>query len=103
MQCLKVNDEVIVLTGKDRNKTGKITKIDWKNNRIWVKGINVLKKTVRPTKENPAGGIVDKESSVHISNVAMMSPKTKKPTRIRIETRDGKKVRVASKCGSVIE
>ena len=62
MQRLRLNDDVIILAGKDRNKTGKITKIDWKNSKVWVKGANVVKKTVRPTKENPTGGIQEKEA-----------------------------------------
>lgn len=103
MQKLKLNDEVIILAGKDKNKTGMVMKINRKKNTVLVKGVNMVKKTIKPTQENPAGGIVDKEQAVHISNVSLMSPKTKKPTRVRIEEKDGKKVRVAVKCGSEIK
>jgi large subunit ribosomal protein L24 len=102
MQKLKNNDEVIVLAGKEKGKTGKVQRIDWKNNRVFVAGVNVVKKAIRPNQQNPEGGIVEKAASVHLSNVAVVSPKTKKATRVRIETRDGKKVRVAVGCGTVI-
>ena len=103
MQKLKLNDEIIVIAGKDKGKTGKVSRINSKKNCVYVQNVNVMKKTVKPTQENPSGGIVDKEMPVHVSNVALMSPKTKKATRIRIEERDGKKVRVATACGSVIK
>lgn len=102
MQKIKVNDEVVVIAGKDKGKTGKVAKVDLKNNRVVVKGINVVKKTVRPTKENPNGGITEKENAINISNVALMSPKTKKPTRVRFDVKDGKKVRISTACKSVI-
>ncbi len=102
MQKLKLNDEVIILAGKDKGKTGKVKKINSKKQVVMVDGVNVVKKALRPTQENPTGGIVDIESPVHISNVALVSPKTKKATRVKIETRDGKQVRVAVKCGSVL-
>ena len=103
MQKLKLNDEVVVLAGKDKGKTGVLTKLNLKSKKVWVKGINVLKKAVKPTQENPNGGLIDIEGSVHLSNIALVSPKTKKGTRVRIEKRDGKKVRVAVSCGSVID
>ena len=103
MQKLKINDEVIILAGKDKNKTGIVLKINQKKNIVIVKGINMVKKTVKPTQENPTGGILDKEQAIHISNVSLISPKTKKATRVRIETKDGKRVRVATKCGSLLK
>ena len=103
MQKLKLNDEVIILAGKDKGKTGVLTRLNLKGKKAWVKGINVLKKAVKPTQENPNGGLMDIEGSVHLSNVALVSPKTRKSTRVRIEERDGKKVRVAVSCGSVID
>ena len=63
---------------------------------------NVFKKSIKPTQENPTGGFVDLAKAVHISNVAVVSPKTGAATRVRIEEKDGKKVRVAVKCGSVL-
>jgi large subunit ribosomal protein L24 len=100
MEKLRVQDEVVVLAGKDKGKTGHILKIFRKQNRVLVGGVNVVKKAVRPTQENPAGGITEKENPIHISNVAVVSPKTKKATRVRIENKDGKNVRIAVACGT---
>jgi large subunit ribosomal protein L24 len=102
MQKLKLNDEVIILAGKDKGKKGKVLKINDKTNRVLVEGINVFKKTVKPTQESPEGGFANIEKSVCRSNVAVVSPKTGTATRIKIEDKDGKKVRVAVKCGSVL-
>lgn len=102
MQKLKVNDEVVVLSGKDKGKTGLIEKINFKTRRVFVKDVNVVKKTMRPTQENPAGGITDKTLPIHLSNIAIKSPKTGKGSRIRIENRDGKNTRVIVSCGTVL-
>lgn len=103
MQKLKVDDEVIVLAGKDKGKTGKVAKINFKKSTVLIAGVNVVKKAIRPTQENPAGGIIDMESPIHISNVAVVSPKTKKATRVRVENKDGKSFRVAVACGSKLD
>ncbi len=102
MQKLKVKDEVIVLAGKDKGKTGNISKIHKKKRKVLINGVNVARKTVRPGQKNPNGGFVEVERPIDISNVAVLSPKERKATRVRIEQRDGKKVRVAVKCGSVL-
>lgn len=103
MQKLKVNDEVIILAGKDRGKKGKILKLFRKANRVLVEGVNIQKKAIRPTQQRPDGGIVDIEKPVHRSNVAIVSPKKGAATRVRIETKDNKKVRVAISCGSALD
>lgn len=103
MEKLKVNDEVIVLAGKDKGKTGTILEINRKTDKVLVKGINMVKKTIKPTQENPTGGIVDKENAVHISNLSAISPKTKKATRVRIENKNGKNVRVSVACGTELK
>lgn len=103
MQKLKVNDEVVVLAGKDSGKKGKVKKLNFKTKRVIVEGVNVAKKAVRPTQEDPNGGFADIEKAIHMSNVAVVSPKTGGPTRVRIENKDGKKVRVATKCGSELD
>lgn len=102
MQKLKLNDEIIVVAGKDKGKTGKVTKINFKANRVTVEGVNLVKKALKPSSENPDGGFTDLEKPIHISNVQVLSPKTKKATRVRIEERDGKKIRVAVACGTVL-
>ncbi len=102
MQKLKVNDEVVVIAGKDKGKSGTLQKINFKKNEVIVSGVNLVKKALRPSQENPQGGFAEVERPLHISNVAVVSPKTKKGTRVRIEEKDGKKVRVAVACGSVL-
>jgi|SaaInlStandDraft_2_1057019.scaffolds.fasta_scaffold269243_2 large subunit ribosomal protein L24 len=103
MQKLKLNDEVIVLAGKNKGKTGLLTNINGKKNTVLVAGVNLVKKAVKPTQENPNGGINEMEAALHVSNVALVSPETKKATRIRIENKDGKNVRVAVACGTVLD
>lgn len=102
MQKIKLNDEVIVIAGKDKGRTGKVINLNDKKSVATIQGVNMVKKTLRLSQENPAGGIVEKEAPIHMSNIALISPKTKKATRVRIEEKDGKKVRVAVACGSVI-
>lgn len=102
MQKLKVNDEVVVVAGKDKGKTGKLSKINTKTSKVLVEGINMVKKALKPSQENPQGGFTEVERPIHISNIQILSPKTKKGTRVRIEEKDGKKVRVAVACGSVL-
>lgn len=94
MQKLKVNDSVLVTTGKDKGKSGKIKTINWKTNRVIVEGVNVVKKAMRPSQQSPQGGIVDLEKSLHISNVAVVDAKTGKPTRVKVQEKNGKNIRV---------
>ncbi|MBP6217678.1 MAG: 50S ribosomal protein L24 [Oligoflexales bacterium] len=95
-------DEVVVLTGRSRGLVGKIEKLDKKNARIFVAGVNVYKRHQKPTMQDP-GGIVDKPMSLHISNVAFLDPKLKKPTRLGYQfDAEGKKVRVAKLSKTVL-
>jgi len=103
MQKLKVNDEVVVIAGKDKGKTGTISSLNLKTNTAVVSGVNLVKKAMRPTQENPSGGISEMEKAIHMSNIAVVSPKTKKATRVRVENKDGKNVRVAVACGTVLK
>jgi large subunit ribosomal protein L24 len=100
MQKLKVNDEVIVIAGKDKNKKGKVKSINFKTNRVVVEGLNMFKKALKPTQANPNGGITDIEKGIHISNVAVASPKSGKVTKVKVVLKNNKNVRVAKKCGS---
>ena len=100
---LKKGDKVIVITGKDKGKTGEITKVFVKENKVLVSGINMAKRHTKPSQEN-AGGIISKEMPIHISNVAFVDPKTSKATRLGIKVdKDGRKVRVAKKSGEVVD
>ncbi len=101
---IKKGDQVIVLTGRDRGSKGEVLKVMTETSRLVVQGVNMAMKHKKPTQLDPAGGIVKKERTIHISNVALADPKTKKPTRIGYKTlKDGKKVRVARKSGETIE
>ena len=100
---LKKGDKVIVITGKDKGKTGEITKVLVKESKVLVSGINMVKRHTKPSQEN-AGGIISKEMPIHISNVAFVDPKTSKPTRLGVKVdKDGRKVRVAKKSGEVVD
>ena len=104
MQKLKVNDTVQVLAGKEKGKKGKIKSINWKTNRVTVEGVNMVKKALRPNQANPQGGIVDMEKAVHISNVALLDPKSGKPTRVKVKQENGKNTgRLAAKSKQEIQ
>ena len=97
MQKLKVNDTVQVIAGKDKGKNGKIKSNNFKTNRVDVEGVNIVKKAIKPNQANQQGGIVDMEKAIHISNVALLDPKSGKPTRVAVKNVSGKNVRVAKK------
>ena len=106
MSKLHINkdDTVIVLTGEDKGKTGKVLKVLVEKNRAIVEGINIVSKSAKPSAKNPQGGIVKQEAPVHISNLSLIDPKSGKPTRISVKkTDDGKKVRIAKKSGEEIK
>ncbi|MGL5316296.1 MAG: 50S ribosomal protein L24 [Peptostreptococcaceae bacterium] len=99
---VKKGDTVVVIAGKDKGKKGTVTKVFPKANRVLVEGVNLITKHQKPTAMNPQGGIVNKEASVHISNVMPLDPETGKGTRVRVEMKDNKKVRVSVKSGKEI-
>ena len=99
---IKKGDTVVVLSGKDKGRTGEVTKARPKDGKVVVAGVNVAVRHRKPSQENPQGGLERSEAPLHISKVALADPKDGKPTRVRFEERDGKKVRVAVKSGEVI-
>jgi large subunit ribosomal protein L24 len=100
---IKKGDKVVVITGRDRGKVGEVKKVLPDENRVIVDGVNMIKRHTRPSAGDP-GGIVEKEASIHVSNVAYVDPKTDKPTRIGYKTlEDGRKVRYAKRSGEVID
>ncbi len=104
MKKIKNKDTVIVLAGKDKGRTGKVLSVNWKKNVVLVEGLNMVKKTMKPTQENPNGGISSKESFLHISNVALYSDKEKRASRVKIRKDDNNKnVRVLAVCKSVLD
>src|SRR3954462_6238336 len=101
-QKIKKGDRVVILSGKDKGKTGEVIRSMPKDMKVVVSGVNVHARHRKPTQLNPQGGIERKEAPLHISNVAVADPKDGSPTRVRFEERDGKKVRVAAKSGELI-
>jgi large subunit ribosomal protein L24 len=100
---IKTDDDVVVISGKDKGKTGKVLRVDLAEERVVVAGINIRTKHVKPVPgSTEPGGIVKEEAPVHVSNVALIDPKDGKATRVRTEVRDGNKVRVAVRSGEVI-
>jgi large subunit ribosomal protein L24 len=100
---VRTDDEVVVISGKDRGKTGRVINVDPAKQRVFVEGLNIVKRHQRPRPgTNEAGGVIEKPGPIHISNVALVDPKGGKPTRTRVEERDGKRVRVAVRSGEVI-
>jgi large subunit ribosomal protein L24 len=100
---VRTDDEVVVISGKDRGKTGRVLQVDPVKQRVFVEGLNIVKRHQRPTPgTNQPGGVIEKPGPIHISNVALVDPKAGKPTRTRVEARDGKRVRIGVRSGEVI-
>lgn len=99
---LKVGDNVIVIAGNDKGKTGTVQKVLPELNKVVVENVNVRKKHRKPTQANPEGSVIEVYAPIHASNVALVDPKTKKPTKIGHQLVKGKKVRVAKKSGTVL-
>lgn len=99
---LLVGDKVIVIAGRDKGKTGTIQKVLPESNRVVVENVNVRKKHRKPSQQTPEGSIVEIYAPIDASNVALVDPKTKKPTKIGHAIVKGKKVRVAKKSGTVL-
>lgn len=101
---IKKGDNVIVLAGEDKGKTGKVLKMLIDKQRAIVEGVNIVSKSAKPSAKNPQGGIIKVEAPIHISNLSLIDPKTQKPTRIGIKVNeDGKKVRISKKSGEEIK
>ncbi|KKO47689.1 50S ribosomal protein L24 [Arsukibacterium sp. MJ3] len=100
---IRRDDEVVVLAGKDKGKRGKVTKVLLSEDRVYISGVNLVKKHQKPVPAlNTPGGIVEKEASIHVSNVAVFNPKTGKADRVGFRFEDGKKVRFFKSNNEVI-
>jgi large subunit ribosomal protein L24 len=97
---IKKNDIVMVTTGADKGKTGRVLRVMADRDRVVVEGINRVWKHVRPSQRNPQGGRIQKDAAIHISNVMPVDPATGKGTRVKFESRGGKKHRIAVGSGS---
>lgn len=106
MQKIRKGDTVVVLTGKDKGKTGEVLRSIPKEDRVVVRGVNMIKRHTRPTQFSQ-GGIVEKEAPLHVSNVAHIDPKDNKPTRVGFKTvgegAEARKVRYAKRSGEVLD
>ena len=100
---IKKGDNVVVITGRDKGKKGEVLRVLREENRVLVQGVNMVKRHTRPG-AGQAGGIVEKEAAIHISNVAHIDPKSSKPTRVGYKILgDGRKVRFARRSGEVLD
>ena len=99
---IKRDDKVIVLSGKDKGKIGKVISADPKNGKVIVEGVNVATKHQKAQKKGQDGGIIKVETPIYVSKVQLVCPKCGKPTRVGYKFVDGKKVRVCRKCGAEI-
>ncbi len=106
---IRRDDEVIVISGKDRGKTGRVLRMDPAKSRVYVEGLNIVKRHQRPsqvqgsTRPDAAGGVIEKEGPIHISNVMLIDPKDKKPTRVGISREGGRRMRVTRRSGSKLD
>ena len=104
---IRRDDEVVVTSGKDRGKTGKVLRVDPKKERVYVEGLNIVKRHQRPVQSTDpakaAGGVVESEGPIHISNVMLIDPKDHKPTRVGISRENGLRVRVTKRTDSKLD
>ena len=105
MSRLRKNDQVIVRTGKDRGKRGRILRVIGDKNRVVVEGVNLIKRHTRPNpQKNIKGGIVEREASIHASNVMLVDPDTDEASRLGTKVMpDGRRVRISRKSGQVVD
>jgi large subunit ribosomal protein L24 len=106
---IRRDDEVVVISGKDRGKTGKVLRVDPSKQRVFVEGLNIVKRHQRPMqvpnaqRAEQVGGVIEKEGPIHISNVMLIDPKDKKPTRVGVVREDGTRRRVAKRSGTKLD
>jgi large subunit ribosomal protein L24 len=106
---IRKGDQVQVIAGKDRGKRGRVLRVQPRRGRVFVEGLNMVKRHTRPqqtrdTQRGPAvGGVIEREGSIHVSNVMLVDPKGGKPTRVRVERSAGRRVRVAKRSGTELD
>ncbi|MBS9720358.1 50S ribosomal protein L24 [Tianweitania sp. BSSL-BM11] len=101
MNKIRKGDNVVVLSGKDKGRSGEVLQVMPKDDKAVVRGVNMVRKHQKQT-QSQEGGIISKEAPIHLSNIALADPKDGKPTRVGFDIRDGKKVRIAKRSGDVI-
>ena len=102
---IRKDDTVKVISGKDRGKTGRVLRVDRKGDRVFVEGLNMVKRHQRPLpgRPNMQVGVIEREGPIHVSNVAIVDPKDKKPTRVGVAREDGARRRVAKRSGTQLD
>ena len=103
---VRANDEVVVLSGKDKGKTGKVIRTEPKRDRVYVEGLNMVKRHQRPLpgRPNMPVGVIEKEGPIHVSNVALLDPKERKPTRVGVRRdENGRRTRFARRSGAELD
>jgi large subunit ribosomal protein L24 len=103
---IRRDDDVIVISGKDKGKTGKVLRVDRKAQKVFVEGLNMIKRHQRPNPANPNAqvGVIEREAPIHVSNVAIVDPKDNKPTRVGVRRDDnGRRMRVTKRSGSELD
>ena len=103
---IRTDDNVVVISGKDKGRTGKVIRTEPKKDRVYVEGVNMVKRHMRPTPGRPNApvGVIEKEGPVHVSNVAILDPKDNKPTRVGIRRDDrGGRMRVTKRSGAELD
>jgi large subunit ribosomal protein L24 len=106
---IKTDDVVVVIGGKDRGKRGKVLRVEPKKNRVYVEGLNIVKRHQRPQqvagaqRAETVGGVIEREGPIHISNVMLVDPKDDKPTRVGVVVEEGKRLRVARRSASKLD
>ena len=103
---IRTDDEVVVISGKEKGKTGKVMRVDRERSKVYVEGLNMVKRHQRanPARQNAPVGVIEREGGIHVSNVAILDPKDKKPTRIRMtRTEQGDRMRVTKRSGTELD
>ena len=106
---IRTDDEVLVIGGKDSGKRGKVLRVEPKQHRVYVEGLNIVKRHQRPQqvagaqRAEQVGGVIEREGPIHMSNVMLIDPKDGKPTRVGIEIEDGKRFRVSKRSGARLD
>ncbi|MEZ0283764.1 MAG: 50S ribosomal protein L24 [Thermoleophilia bacterium] len=100
---IRKGDRVVCISGKDKGKSGIVMEVHPREQRVLVEGLNIVKRHTKPRPPNEPGGVIEKPARIHLSNVALIDPKDNRPTRVRIEVKDGERVRVAVRSGEVLD
>ena len=103
---IRTDDEVVVISGKEKGKTGKVMRVDRERSKVYVEGLNMVKRHQRanPARQNAPVGVIEREGGIHVSNVAILDPKDKKATRIRMtRTERGDRMRVTKRSGTELD